>query len=475
MRDFGRGATPQAWRCIRLSVAIVLAMASAAYAQKENVLELRRTGDKTEVVSGLDRVGPNELLRVRCLNFSCAEIQAGIDTLGSTLTPKEGAAPETAKEKVFSLPEGAAKGSKVQMRACPSGTSSAECLKTTPILEIAFGQGDTSEAPDRRTTMEFCSEVGTKQVSELIGKRGREDFTVVVFDETGPCYLSRQFGAEGDPIAVGFVSSPGPTVSLDLDPCNTLAAAPKVLVSADVSSLQIQSRVTGQVLVAEWFPPLRRCFGTSAGIKLSVTPPGQAAKPLAYTLKQFERYRATLQIGVAASELHQQTFGLRPDGNAKRIIETSEDERGPEYVGSVVLYAIPRYFARRRVQAPCFYHTPNRRECQEKMPPPEGESYYGRDPVNDNGIADRVGLLFGAGLSQPGRRFLVGGSFEVIVGVNVFLTREFVRLPELEGVAVDDVFAGEAATIPIRDHWRQAWTAGVSLDARYALALFGRK
>ena len=81
----------------------------------------------------------------------------------------------------------------------------------------------------------------------------------------------------------------------------------------------------------------------------------------------------------------------------------------------------------------------------------------------------------GAGLNQPGRRFLVGGSFELMTGVNVFLTREFVRTSELEGVAVGDVFAGEASTIPKRDHWRQAWTGGVSLDARYALALFGKK
>ena len=72
-----------------------------------------------------------------------------------------------------------------------------------------------------------------------------------------------------------------------------------------------------------WFPPLRRCFGTAAGLKLSVTKEGQSqATALAYTLKQFDRYRATLQIGVAASDLHQQTFGLRQDGTVKHIIET---------------------------------------------------------------------------------------------------------------------------------------------------------
>jgi hypothetical protein len=66
-------------------------------------------------------------------------------------------------------------------------------------------------------------------------------------------------------------------------------------------------------------------------------------------------------------------------------------------------------------------------------------------------------------------------SLEVLTGVKLVVSREFVRLPELKGVAVGDTFVGDAATIPTGDHWREAWTAGLSIDARYALALFGRK
>jgi hypothetical protein len=221
---------------------------------------------------------------------------------------------------------------------------------------------------------------------------------------------------------------------------------------------------------------MRRCFGTEAGIKLSVTV-DQTTKELAYPLKQFERYRATLQVGVGFSELHQQTFGLRQDGDVQRIYQTSETERGPEYVATVVLYGVPHYFTRRSVRTPCVFENLKKRVC-----PPAGmadvpvrENYFGRDPVNDNSALDRIGLMFGAGLSQPGRRFLIGGSFELLTGVNLFLTREFVRSPELEGVAVGDIFAGDPGDIPIGDHWRQAWTAGVSLDLRYAVSLFGRK
>jgi hypothetical protein len=313
-------------------------------------------------------------------------------------------------------------------------------------------------------------------VNEILSRRGgRHDFTVIIFDETGPCFLSRQFGAEGDPIAIGYVSAAGETVSLDLDPCNTLAATPKVLIGADLASITLQADVEGR-LRAEWFPPLRRCFGTGAGVKLAVTKGAGQPKQISYTLKQFERYRATLQLGVTFSELHQQTFSLRQDGAVKRIIETSADERGPEYVAALVLYGIPRYFARRSVLPPCFYENEKRRACASNTKgPPERENYFGRDPVNENGIVDRIGLLFGAGLNQPGRRFLVGGSFELVTGVNLLVTSEFVRLPELEGVAVGDVFAGEAATLPIRDHWRQAWSFGVALDARYAVAVFTRK
>ena len=466
----------------RLWPAVVLALLvcpSALFAQQ---VELARKDNKTLVVSQPKGVSAGQQLTVLCDGFNCSEIQARVDLSQTVLSPLNPGT-ETSGQRGFEIPE-AKPGSKVQIWAC-GGAAAAACMSGTPLAEIPYGAAEGGgKEPSRDAVRAFCAAVGALQVNEIRSRRGgNNDFTVVVFDGTGPCYLSRQFGAEGDPIAVGFVSATPDTVSLDLDPCSTLAAAPKVLISADVSTLTIQSRTAGE-LRAEWFPPLRRCFGTAAGIKLSVTKEGKPeATALAYTLKQFDRYRATLQIGVAASDLHQQTFGLRKDGEVNRIIETSADERGPEYVAALVLYGFPNYFFRRSAQAPCFYqHTNTKTEKSdarvcgpETKEPAQRENYFGRDPVNENSVADRIGLLVGAGMNQPGRRFLLGGSFEIVTGINVFLTREFVRLPELDEVSVGDEFVGEASTIPIRDHWRQAWTAGVSLDARYALALFGRK
>ena len=78
-------------------------------------------------------------------------------------------------------------------------------------------------------------------------------------------------------------------------------------------------------------------------------------------------------------------------------------------------------------------------------------------------------------MSQPGRRFVIGGSFEVVTGLNVFVVNESVRLTVLNGYSPGDVFTGTAAQIPLKDDWDNGWAAGVAFDARYAVALFGKK
>jgi hypothetical protein len=452
-------------RFVVVVAAVAVWSPSMVHAQgKTHVLQLAQKGAAIGVTSPVTQVGQGDFLAVECSAFDCGRVRV---RAGSTqLTGKL-----TGTQMVFEIPPVA--GS-VQVRVCAAGA--AACDELPAVAEIAIGTTPSAGgAPSRSELLRTCAAVGVAQTNEIVARRGRNDVTVIIFDETGPCFLSRQFGSEGDPIAVGFIATAGYEVGLDLDPCGTLAAAPKVLISADTSAVTFQSGRVPEGLSVQWFPPLRRCFGTAAGVKLAVKKGEAQPKALAYTLKQFERYRATLQIGVAASDLHQQTFGLRPDGTAKRIIETSADERGPEYVASLVLYGVPHYFTRRSSTEPCYVSAPGRRECAKPELPAQREAYYGRDPVSESGVADRIGLLVGAGASQPGRRFVLGGAFDVITGVNVFVAREFVRVNELEGVAVGDVFAGEAATIPTRDHWRQAWIAGVSLDTRYALAFLTRR
>jgi hypothetical protein len=459
------GVMLRALRFVVIAAAVTAVSPSPAHAQgTTHVLQLAPQGATIRVSSPVQQVGKGDVLEVQCTGFDCrrVRVRAGATELTSQ---------STEIRAVFEIPpvEGV-----VQVRVCPAGATA--CDDAPAVVEIAIGSTPAAGgAPSRPELLRMCATVGVAQVNEIVARRGRMDVTVIIFDETGPCFLSRQFASEGDPIAVGFISTAGYEVHLDLDPCGTLGAAPKVLISADTSTITFQSGRVPEGLSVQWFPPLRRCFGAAVGVKLAVKPGAAQAKELAYTLKQFERYRATLQIGAAASDLHQQTFGLRADGTDKRIIETSAGERGPEYVGALVLYGLPHYFIRRVSAEPCYVTAPGKRDCAKPELPAQREPYYGRDPVNESGFADRIGLLAGAGASQPGRRFVLGGAFDVIPGVNVFVVREFVRRGELEGVAVGDVFAGEAATIPTRDHWRQAWVAGVSLDTRYALAFLARK
>ena len=471
--------TRRAWRAIAVTCAGMAATGVAnAYAETKT-LELRGNGTTATVSSQPESLAAKDTLSVVCAaGVNCLDVRA---SLGAATVLDPSASPAaTATQVAFTVPDAVKAGTMVQVRVCAAPTTPAACMKTPAIAQIAVGASAGSRAlvaSDRHTVLAACNAAGTARAREIAGLRGgRSDFTVILFDETGPCYLSRQFGAEGDPIAVGFVSTSDVAVSVDLDPCGVPSATPKVLISADISSLTLLAAEEPDV---RWFPPLRRCFGPAAGIKLTVGS-GDKARTLAYTLKQFERYRATLQLGVAASELHQRGFALRTAGTTKRIFETTPEERGPEYVASVVIYGVPHYFARRSVRDPSFAdrgagiagtvtgHAASAGEAYR-------EPYWGRDPVNDNGVMDRIGLLLGAGINQPGRRFLVGGSLELLTGVNAFFAREFVRTPELEGVAVGDEFTGEAAALPLRDHWRMAWTGGISIDARYALALFGRK
>jgi hypothetical protein len=187
------------------------------------------------------------------------------------------------------------------------------------------------------------------------------------------------------------------------------------------------------------------------------------------TITQYERYRATLQVGAVFTERHIQSFGLRTEGGKKFLVETGPDEqRGPEYVASVVIYGLPNYLRRRRVLDPSF--VPGASTAGARKDP-----YYGRDPVNENGAMDRFGALMGVGLSQPGRRLVLGATFELVTGVNLFGAHEFVRQTFLNDAEVGDEFVGEAKDISLREGWENGWSFGISFDARYAVALFGKK
>jgi hypothetical protein len=239
---------------------------------------------------------------------------------------------------------------------------------------------------------------------------------------------------------------------------------PKILIGGDIGAISTQAGRAPKFEV-QWFTPIPQCFGKSIEFHLNKK---DATKFAQATITQYERYRATLEVGAVYTDRHIESYGLKPQGNTNVLVSNGPEGNGPEYVAAVVIYGVPHYFGRKKVVDPAF--VPG---AQTAMP--RRDPYFGREPVHENGLADRIGLLIGVGMSQPGRRFVIGGSFEVVTGLNVFVVNESVRLTVLNGYSPGDVFTGTAAQIPLKDDWDNGWAAGVAFDARYAVALFGKK
>jgi hypothetical protein len=305
-----------------------------------------------------------------------------------------------------------------------------------------------------------CNCIGPEQIKVMDQERkvtGEPGFTALFFTLSGQlCYWNRQFGVQGDPINAVFIndgSLSAPTAQFA--PCSPEPEGIAAYVPGAFPTLpQAQS--------GKPFTPFRvlaqRCFNSSVDITVSGRKLDENNNPASFTgkhtLTQYARYRTTLQVGTAFTDLHDNTYGLRPDGTQMRIFNKGPVNKGPEYFASVVIYAFPRYFG----------------ELFSR-----DRHYLGRDIVNDQALLDRIGGLLGASASNPGRRFLLGLSFEVVRGVNVVGTREFARVQRLVGFNEGDVFSGAENTIPVRDQWERDYTLGISLDFRYVNLLFSRQ
>jgi hypothetical protein len=213
------------------------------------------------------------------------------------------------------------------------------------------------------------------------------------------------------------------------------------------------------------FPP-RQCFGSSFEIKITGKRGAREDLNETHTIGMYERYRYTLQVAALNTEQHVHAFGLQKDGDDMKILDKGPVDQGPEYVASIVLYGLPHYFQRAFSRV--------RGGVPGDLETLAGRVYYGRDVVNEHGIADRIGFVVGAGLNSPGDRFVTGLSFELAPGVNLIGVYELAKLKQLAGVSEDDVFSGTADEIPIRETWERKLVGGISLDMRYVTGLFRR-
>jgi hypothetical protein len=283
-------------------------------------------------------------------------------------------------------------------------------------------------------------------------------FTAVMINEFGdPCYFfgDRDFAVAGDPIFAAVHLSAN-TAGASVGLANCAAESPvSLFASGDLFVPQAAKEA-----VPEWASaPRRVCHGSGTvevvAARVTAEANGKLSEPSVKktTLNQYARYRATLQLGVINSTRRDATFGLRKDGDVNRIYSQTPAERGPEYVGILNIYAFPRYF----------------------KGSPWGGLYKGRDIVHDHGVLDRLGLVAGAGLSKPSRRFMAGGSFELFPGMSALVVHEWTQVKQLAEVKEGATFSEAADKIPTRDEWTKGWVIGASFDLLYAAKLFGKK
>jgi hypothetical protein len=313
-----------------------------------------------------------------------------------------------------------------------------------------------------------CRAAGAEWERELARRPGHRGgrFTVLVFLEgTGAgqgdvCYYNREYGVVGDPIYVAVFSS-GAVVwrTARYEPCALQAAAPNVLQTGERFPAALQSGTWKLRVFLE-----RRCYNTAVDVTIVGARPaaggGEEAVTQRYPLQQYDRYRATLQLGVLFTPQHDRGFGLRPaqaDAAQQFVYDKGPSDTGPEYVASLVVYSVFKYL-------PSL--------LGRRLAGDVGGAYAGRDVIHDQDFFDRLGAVLGVGLRDPGKRFVAGGSFEVIYGVNVTGTWEFARVNELSGVSTTEPFKGTVEQIPTREVWNRRFSAGLSIDMRYATALF---
>lgn len=327
------------------------------------------------------------------------------------------------------------------------------CRQSYPTIDGPAGAATTTGAgaPSNFFAQTYpgpdsCAEAGAGWLARL--RMDRAAHTVILFQEDlGVCYQSTQRPTQGDLIHVGvFTDTPDDwdSVRAQFQPCALEPSAPGVLANGTLGDIK------SLVQAAEWvlrpYPP-RACWNETVVISVQ-----GGDKQISHTLAQAKRYRATVHLGIVSTEDHEVTFGLRPEGGVNKVYEQGPSNKGPEYVGALVIYGLPHYVGT------LF-----------------GRPYPGRDPVKDTGPFDRLGGVIGFGLKDPTERFVAGLAFEVAAGINVLFVREFAQVTTLAGIKPGDPFTGTAEQIPTTKSWsNDKWVWGISLDLVYATAAFKR-
>ncbi|MCP3137299.1 hypothetical protein [Pyxidicoccus xibeiensis] len=341
------------------------------------------------------------------------------------------------------------------------GTGDATCFQAVKLAsDGGSGGGKTGEEgdeahPPRSGTLAECKQDASdweQEISRQAKGSRKPGYTLIVFMESGEiCHANRLYGIEGDPIYVGVYTAIKQWAPTRFEPCAIEPATPAVYISVDKVSLTRSEQSLRQSDVWELRKNTpRRCFNANVDISFRRSQAAGDEGAIRFNLSQHELYRATLQLGAIFTPQHVRDFDVRPSGEENILYSKGPNGRGVEYTASLVLYGAPRYVIS------LF----------------GGPSYSGRDLVHDQGVLDRLGAVLGIGLTQPGRRFVAGLSFEVIYGVNVLYVADVLRAPQPVGARLDEPFAGTRDDIRTEERWSTRGVFGLSVDLLYVKELF---
>jgi hypothetical protein len=352
-----------------------------------------------------------------------------------------------------------------------SGAAATICtrvFRVEGVVPSGSGSGTTAPAADGIEAMNFkageCQRAGGEWENMLRAMPGnsRGNFTMLVFargrsGQGDLCWYNREYGVTGDPIFVAaFAEEDVAWTGSRYEPCALQPAAPNVLISGEKFHSATHSG-TGVFKVRTFLS--RRCYNAAVDVSV-VGKAGTEDIQLRYPLSQYQRYRATVQAGILFTSLHDSDFALRRDqaDTSKRFIfDKGPSDTGPEYIATLQLYSILKYL-------PSLAGVRGGNSTR---------IYEGRDILHDQGFFDRIGGIVGVGITNPGKRFVGGVTFEVIYGISAMYVYDFARVRRLaDDVSMDEPFIGSEEDIATVSSWKGRNTWGISLDLRYLSNLF---
>jgi hypothetical protein len=98
-------------------------------------------------------------------------------------------------------------------------------------------------------------------------------------------------------------------VSATFEPCARESEAPNIRVTGELPGV-FSGRRSAVFTIRRYLP--RRCFNEAVDITVS-SRPGEGQQTARYNLLQAKRYRASSQLGVNFTKLHDRSFALKSD------------------------------------------------------------------------------------------------------------------------------------------------------------------